>query len=390
MNSVVLKLFNSYSGRKEAFVSLKAKTAKMYVCGITPYDVTHMGHAFTYISFDVLARYLTFNGLKVVYTQNVTNIDDDILRKANEESRNWRTLGDFWTKKYLEDMKMLNVSKPTYYVKATDSIGEIVKVVGTLLKKGSAYKSGGNVYFDVKKFKGYGRLSHFNVKQMKILLKERGGNPDDPNKRNPLDFILWQKWKDGEPFWNTPWGKGRPGWHIECSAMIKQHMGDQIDIHGGGRDLIFPHHESEIAQSESFTGKVPFAGYFMHTGMVMSMGEKMAKSLGNLVLVSELLKRHSPNAIRWIVLSHHYRRVWEYMPEDLRKADSYAKKIKEALKAGGSSKAHVNRNIVKEFCKAMDDDLDTPAALALLKELLEEGKDTATIKHISGILGFTN
>lgn len=386
---MMLKLFNSYSGKKEVFRPLKAKAVRMYVCGITPYDVTHLGHAFTYLSFDVLARYLAFNGFKVIYTQNVTDIDDDILKRAREEGTDWKELGNFWTKKYLDDMKKLNVIKPTHYVKATDSIGEIVKIVGTLLRKGFAYQSGGNIYFEVKKFKGYGKLSHFTIKQMKILLKERGGNPEDPNKRNQLDFILWQKWKAGEPFWETPWGRGRPGWHIECSAMIEQYMGDQIDVHGGGRDLIFPHHESEVAQSESFTGKAPFARYFMHTGMVMSMGEKMAKSLGNLVLVSDLLKRHSPNAIRWMILSHHYRRVWEYVPEDLREADSYAKKMGRSLKTRNDGRSKVNSSIVREFCKVMDDDMDTPKAIGMLKVLLDGGRETATIAYISRILGFS-
>ncbi len=293
-------LYNSSSNKKEEFIPAKPGSVSLYVCGVTPYDTTHLGHAFTYLSFDVLIRYLKSKGFKVNYVQNVTDIDDDVLRKAKEQKMDWKELGDFWTKRYLSDMKSINALYPTHYVKATSAIPRIIKIVSKLVKDGFAYKNGANVYFDVKKFSGYGNLSHFSESQMRLLLSERGGDINDHKKKNPLDFIVWQGWKEGEPFWDSPWGKGRPGWHIECSAMINEFLGDQIDIHGGGRDLIFPHHESEIAQSESFTGKRPFSRFFMHTAMVMHSGEKMSKSLGNLVLISQLLKSHSPNAIRWM------------------------------------------------------------------------------------------
>jgi L-cysteine:1D-myo-inositol 2-amino-2-deoxy-alpha-D-glucopyranoside ligase len=384
---MVLRIFDSGSGRKEVFRPLNAKKVSMYVCGVTPYDVTHLGHAFTYISFDALARYLRYKGFSVVYTQNVTNIDDDILRKSKEEGRDWKEFGDFWTKKYLQDMKNINVQMPTHYVKATDSIPQIIRIIKSLIARKVAYQSGANIYFDVKKFPGYGKLSHFTPKQMKLLLKERGGDPDDPNKRNPLDFILWQGWKEGEPFWKTPWGKGRPGWHIECSAMINQYMGDQIDIHGGGRDLVFPHHESEIAQSESYTRKAPFVGDFMHTAMVMSAGEKMSKSLGNLVLVSNLLKKYSPNAIRWVLLSHHYRQIWEYDKGEFDEAEKYMKKARKSIYSVKPSKSKVDRSAVIEFDNAMDDDLNTPQALQIVKELLRRD-DAYTASYIMGILGF--
>jgi L-cysteine:1D-myo-inositol 2-amino-2-deoxy-alpha-D-glucopyranoside ligase len=265
---------------------------------------------------------------------------------------------------------------------------QIIEMVGALLEKKAAYKSGKNVYFDVKRFAGYGRLSHFTEEQMRILLRERGGNPDDPNKRNPLDFIIWQGWKSGEPFWETAWGKGRPGWHIECSAMIKRYLGDQIDIHGGGRDLIFPHHESEIAQSESLTGKSPLATCFMHTAMVMSMGEKMSKSLGNLVLVADLMKVHSPNAIRWMLLSHHYRQAWEYAPEELDEAESCATMIKTLGPGTGKpGRQRLNKRALSGFTEAMNDDLNTPEALRISKKLMEGG-DADTARHILGTLGF--
>ena len=385
---MALRLYNTGSMRKEQFRTLATGKVTVYVCGVTPYDTTHLGHAFTYLSFDTLIRYLKFKGFKVTYTQNVTDIDDDILRKAKEQGRNWRELGQYWTDRYLRDMDNLNVAMPDHYAKATESIPEIIKIVSALLKRKYAYVSNGNVYFDVSRFPRYGQLSHFSGKQMKILLKERGGDPDDLNKRNPLDFILWQRWKKNEPSWDAPFGKGRPGWHIECSAMINQYLGDKIDIHGGGRDLVFPHHESEIAQSESYTGKRPFAGYFMHTGTVMYMGEKMAKSLGNLVMVSDLLKKHSPNVIRWLILSHHYRKVWEYLDEDIDHAGRCARLVDKVMRQRpGNGK--VNKRLVSRFEQIMDDDIDTPAALEFIRSLLDEGKETGTARYLLGVLGFS-
>lgn len=383
---MALKLFNSLSGMKEEFTPLEKGKVKMYVCGVTPYDTTHLGHAFTYVFFDVLSRYLSFKGFEVSYTQNVTDIDDDIIRKSREEKRGWKELGDFWTRRYLSDMKSLSVRKPTHYVKATETIGEMKRIIAGLLEKGYAYRSAGNVYFNVPRFKSYGSLSRFNPKQMAYLLRERGGNPDDPNKKDPLDFILWQKRKGGEPHWSSPWGEGRPGWHIECTAMIMKYLGEQIDIHGGGRDLVFPHHESEIAQAEGFTGRAPFSKYFVHTAMVMYYGEKMAKSLGNLVLVSDLLKEHSPNAIRWLLLSHSYRRVWEYDPAELEEADKFA-----AIIGSIGKRAHGKApkdKIMRSFEAHMDDDMDTEGVIRMLKPILSGSKDMPSAVRILGILGF--
>ncbi len=381
-----LMLFNSSSGRKEPFRTLKSGSVSIYVCGVTPYDTTHIGHAFTYLSFDALIRYLVFRGLNVNYTQNVTDIDDDVLRKAREQHKDWRALGTFWTRRYLADMKGLNALKPTHYVKATGAILQIIRMVAALVEGGFAYESAGNVYFNVKKFPRYGRLSHYSEAQMRLLLKERGGDPSDPNKRNPLDFIVWQAWKEGEPYWSSPWGRGRPGWHIECSAMIREYLGERIDIHGGGRDLIFPHHESEIAQSESFTGKRPFSRYFMHTAMVMRDGEKMSKSLGNLVLVSNLLKRHSPNAVRWLLLSHHYRRVWEFVQDELDAAESTVERISRYL--AKEPKAKPDADVMKRFSSAMDDDLDTPAVLDMISRLCESAAGQGSARQMMRVLGF--
>ncbi len=383
---MALVLYNSISKKKEAFVPLRSGYVSLYVCGVTPYDTTHLGHAFTYVAFDVLIRYLKSTGLKVDYVQNVTDIDDDILRKAKEQNMGWKELGEFWTKRYLNDMKSINALPPTHYVKATDSIPRIIKIVSKLEKESFAYKSGSNVYFNTKKFPGYGDLSHFNEAQMLMLLSERGGNINDPKKKNKLDFIVWQGWKEGEPYWDSPWGKGRPGWHIECSAMINEFLGDQIDLHGGGRDLIFPHHESEIAQSESFTGKHPFSRFFLHTAMVMYMGEKISKSLGNLVLVSQLIKSNSPNAIRWMLLSNHYRKVWEYEPSDIEKAEEAITSINSYLAKPGAKS--LNKVALKNFAAAMEDDLDTPAALEIIKKLVESKKDQETARKILDTLGF--
>lgn len=355
----MIKLYNSLTKRKEVFVPREKNKVKLYVCGITPYDTTHLGHAFTYIHFDILARYLRFSGYEVIYTQNVTDIDDDILKKALESGKNWQELGNYWTKQYLEDMKKLNVQLPTHFVKATNSIPTMTRIIEKLLNKQYAYKSGGNVYFDISKFEAYGKLSRLSKREMIALSKERGANPNDPNKKNPLDFILWQSSKPKEPVWDALFGKGRPGWHIECSAMNLDCLGEQIDIHGGGKDLIFPHHESEIAQSESFTGVSPFAKLWMHTAMVLYQGDKMSKSLGNIVMISDLLKTYSPNAIRFLLLSHHYRKPWEFDIAELNKAENDIEQIKKGLNNNAVSSASI---------KELSDDLNTPKALKMLIE----------------------
>lgn len=382
----MLQLFNSLTQKKEIFKSIKPKEVSLYVCGITPYDTTHLGHAFTYVSFDVLVRYLKFKGYKVNYVQNITDIDDDILKKAREAKQDWRKLGQFWTEKFVKDMKTLNVISPTHFVKATDSIDKMIEIINKLLKTGFAYRNNGNIYFDVSKDKNFGKLSKYNRKQMQILLKERGGDPKDPNKKNPLDFILWQKSKTGEPSWKAPFGDGRPGWHIECSAMVHEYLGAQIDIHGGGKDLIYPHHESEIVQSENFSGKSPFARFWMHSSMVLYCGEKMAKSLGNLVMVSDLLKKYTANDLRWYLLTHHYKEPWEYMECDIEESRFEVSKIKKALNQGLGDKK-ISRSYVIKFEEIMDNDLDTPTALKYISKLAKEGK-IATAHHLLNLLGF--
>lgn len=391
----MLRLFNSLTQKKEIFKPFKKNEASIYVCGITPYDTTHLGHAFVYVSFDVLIRYLKYKGYEINYTQNVTDIDDDLLKKVKEDDMDWKELGKFWTDRFLKDLKVLNVLPPTHYVKATDSVPEIVKIINGLLEKGYAYKKNGIVYFDISKVKNYGKLSRYSNSQMKLLLKERGGDPNDPNKINPLDFILWQESKSDEPSWSAPFGDGRPGWHIECSAMIKQYLGDQIDIHGGGKDLIYPHHESEIAQSESYTGKIPFSKFFIHIAMVMSCGEKMSKSLGNLIMVRDLLKKYCANTIRWYLLSYHYRSPWEYMEVDIKNCDGKVKKIEKALKIK-TEKGKLLKSYVRQFEKAMDDDINVQKAQAILEELVgkilmnndKASDEKTTLIRFLNILGF--
>ena len=382
-----MKLYNTLTRKKENFKSIKNKEVSIYACGITPYDTTHLGHAFVYVFFDALIRYLNFKNYKINYTQNVTDIDDDILRKAKEENKDWKEIGKFWTDKFLNDLKFLNVLPPTNYVKATDSVKKIIEITEELINKKIAYEKNGNVYFDVKKFKKYGELSKYTESQMILISKERGADPNDPLKKQPLDFILWQKSKEGEPFWESPWGNGRPGWHIECSAMINQYLGDRIDIHGGGRDLIFPHHESEIAQSESYTGKDPFVKYWMHISMVMYEGEKMSKSLGNLIMISELSKKYSANSIRWLLLSHHYREPWEFDYSDIEEAQEKVSLIKELLNNFPDVKPDIK--LREEFESFLDDDFDTPKALDLLFGSAKgETPDASFIKKGMDTLGF--
>jgi L-cysteine:1D-myo-inositol 2-amino-2-deoxy-alpha-D-glucopyranoside ligase len=397
----MMQLYNTLSRKKENFKPTVDPRVTLYVCGITPYDTTHLGHAFTYTVFDVLYRFLEFQNYSVNYTQNVTDIDDDILKKAKENHRhssesgnpalsdNWKVLGTYWTKKFLTDMKSLNNTPPTNYVKATEAIPTMIEIIKKLLIDGFAYERNGNVYFFVRKDREYGKLSGYTREQMIQLSRERGANPDDPMKIDPLDFILWQRSKNDEPFWSSPWGKGRPGWHIECSAMVYKYLGKKIDIHGGGSDLRFPHHESEIAQSEAFTEEKPFSQFFLHVGMVGFQGEKISKSLGNLIMISDLLKNYTPNTIRYLLLSHHYRAPWEYYDEQIRAAKKVMDAIESKLKQFSNSQENKNsKEEMKAFIEALSDDLDTPDALDILHKTIEN-RNTTGAKKMLDVLGFT-
>ncbi len=337
------------------------------MCGITPYDTTHLGHAFTYTSADILVRYLEFQGLKVNYVQNVTDIDDDILRKAKEMEEDWRAVGDQWTRYFINDMIASERTPARFLPARTDVIEEIVATVEKLLEAGVAYEREGSVYFDIHAWDSFGKLSQLPYGKMLPIANERGNRPDDPNKRDPLDFVLWQAQGPGEPAWESPWGAGRPGWHIECSTMATKYLGQTVDIHSGGLDLCFPHHECEIAQVEPVTGKTPFVRTWMHVAMVRHEGEKMSKSLGNLVMVRDLLKEWSPDGLRIYLGSHHYREPWSFNVEELEAAEAMARKVSQALSTpGGEAEPLDPGPAMAAFTSAMDDDLNTPQAIDVI------------------------
>jgi len=372
-----VKLYNSLSKTIEPFQP-QGDSVSIYVCGITPYDTTHLGHAFTYTSADILIRYLEYKGLTVRYVQNVTDIDDDILRKAREAGDDWQNLGNRWTAHFIQDLISLNVRPPDFYPRATDVIPEIIALVEKLLEQGCAYESGGNVYFEVASWPEFGKLSALPLSEMLPVANERGNNPNDPQKRNPLDFVLWQAQATGEPAWLSPWGPGRPGWHIECSTMSTQFLGETIDFHSGGGDLIFPHHECEIAQIEPVTGKKPFVRFWIHAAMVHHDGAKMSKSLGNLIMVRDLLKIYSPDVLRIYLGRHHYREVWSYSESELSLAEEFSKKINQALLVQGDSGKSIDPAwAIKVFEAALEDDLNTPVACQVLCDLADKLIDGA-------------
>ncbi|MEA2585927.1 MAG: L-cysteine:1D-myo-inositol 2-amino-2-deoxy-alpha-D-glucopyranoside ligase [Thermomicrobiales bacterium] len=393
-------LFNTQTGQAEPF-SAPSGTVGIYVCGVTPYDTTHVGHAFTFLTFDILVRYLRFLDYSVTYVQNVTDIDDDILRKAKEDGLPWNELGRRETEKYRQDMRDLNALEFDHFTKATEHVPEMVALIEELIKAELAYVANGNVYFSVDKDPEFGKLSHIPRDQMLPIANERGNTPDDPNKRDPLDFVLWQAAAPGEPTWDSPWGAGRPGWHIECSAMSTRYLGPTFDIHGGGADLVFPHHECEIAQSEGATGQKPFARYWMHVGMVRYLGEKMSKSLGNLVLVRDALNNYSSDALRLYLFSHHYRSAWEYHEHELDEWATLAADLREAIDIPSYGiDQEIDVSIFRErFLNALDDDLDTPTAIEALREIAQsileapeedDARDAqATLQELAALLGLT-
>lgn len=361
-----MKLYDTLTREIQEFAPRRGQIG-IYVCGITPYDTTHLGHAFTYSVADILIRYLEYQGRAVRYVQNVTDVDDDLLRVAAERQEDWRRMGDRWTAHYIEDMAGLNVRPPDILPRASDVIPQIIESVQKLLEAGVAYPAGGGVYFDLDAWPAYGRLSRLAPEQMLPIANERGNRPGDPNKRRPLDFVLWQAQAPGEPAWDSPWGPGRPGWHIECSTMASQYLGQTVDLHAGGEDLVFPHHESEIAQTEPLTGQ-PFASHWLHVAPVGHLGQKMSKSLGNLVMVRGLLDRWSPDAIRFYLAGNHYREPWTYDPEALHDAsrDAQALAAAAALSSAKGESLRVDE-LIAEFHQAIERDLDTPAAIAVLR-----------------------
>ncbi len=350
----------------------------MYTCGITPYDAAHLGHAFVYLSFDVLTRRLLDAGHDVRCVRNVTDVDDDMLRKARELGVNYLDLAAQEMVTFERDMKLINLLPVYSEPRATSAIPEILTLIGKTFENGMAYEVDGSVYFEVSKFPRFGNVSHVSREAMLDLAALHGGRPDDPNKRDPLDFVLWQPSLEDEPAWESRWGAGRPGWHIECSALALRELGETVDIHGGGRDLAFPHHECEVAQSESVTG-TQFVRHWMHVGLVALDGIKMSKSLGNLVFVHDLASRSESAAVRLALLEHQYREDWEWREELLSRAQSRLATWRTTLTTGRSS------SVLDDVRAALDDDLDTPAALRAIDAAAHAGSSVASAASVLGI-----
>ncbi len=382
-----MKLYNALSRQVEPFITL-GDIVTLYVCGITPYDTTHLGHAFTYLVFDTLIRYLEATGQTVRYVQNVTDIDDDILRRAAQEGIGWQELGERETARFLQDMAALNVRPPDIYPRATQEMEMIQAIAVDLLQKGFAYERNASIYFRVHSDPEFGKLSGYDYAKMLATANERGNHPEDTNKEDPLDFVLWQATQPDEPAWESPWGPGRPGWHIECSAMSMRYLGPTIDIHGGGGDLLFPHHECEIAQSEKFSGQTPFVRFWMHTAMVRMDGDKMSKSLGNMVFIRDLLQHYAADDVRAYLLSHHYRTPFEWTADEMAAAAHRVAAWRDAWAATHSQQSARRAldvaPLVAQFHKAMEDDFDTPAALHILDRLAGKIADARDGEHDVG------
>jgi cysteinyl-tRNA synthetase len=396
-----IKVFNTLSGRKEEFQPRNPPRVDMYVCGITPYSSSHFGHGMSAVNFDMIRRYLTYRGYDVRYVQNFTDIDDKIINRANELGEDPRQLPIRYISEYADSLRLLNVQPAIAYPRATGEIEKIVELIQGLIAKGHAYVVDGDVYFRVASDDDYGKLSHRSVDDLVA-----GARVDvDERKETPADFALWKSAKPGEPIWPSPWSDGRPGWHIECSAMSLRYLGEQIDIHGGGQDLIFPHHENEIAQTESFTGKVPFVRYWMHNGFVLFNETKMSKSLGNTVLLPEALAAHPPDAVRLFILQSHYRSPLNLTDEGFDAAERGIERLRAAIgdepePAGPARSSTAVEQLRGQFVAAMDDDFNTPGALAALFDLAREANrrreagDTedlaaarAALRELSAVLG---
>lgn len=363
-----MQLYNSFTATTEPFSIPTDRPVKLYVCGVTPYDTTHVGHARTYLLFDTLVRYLQWKGAEVHYCQNVTDVDDPLFERAERDQIHWRDLAEREVQRFLEDCKALNIAMPTFFPRASGEIETIIRIVEQLVALGNAYVRDGNVYFRIKSDPDFGTMARMGYDDMLATANQNGNKPDDPRKDDPLDFVLWQRGNPGDPSWESPWGAGRPGWHIECSAMAMRYLGPQIDIHGGGSDLLFPHHSCEIAQTETVTGQRPFSRFWLHIGMVYLDGEKMSKSRGNLVFAHKALEEHDANALRWSLLSVPYAQELHYKREHVVQATAVVNRLSEALAVAdseGSSSLDLSR-AGDAFNAAMADNLDTSKALDIL------------------------
>lgn len=391
-----IRIYNTLTQKKEVFKPIEEGKVKMYVCGPTVYNYIHIGNARPAIVFDTVRRYLEFRGYEVKYVSNFTDVDDRIIKAANENNEDVFSLADRFIRAYFEDIAALGCLKAAHHPRVTENMDIIIHFIKGLIDKDFAYESDGDVYFRTKKFQEYGKLSHQSIDDLRLGARIEVGE----KKQDPLDFALWKAAKPGEVYWESPWGKGRPGWHIECSAMAREYLGDTIDIHAGGQDLTFPHHENEIAQSESLTGK-PFANYWMHNGYINIDNEKMSKSLGNFVLVHDIITQHDPNVLRFFMLSVHYRHPINYSEELLNNAKSALERLQTSYQ-NLKHRLEASTNLVEDdqkwfdqianfhnqFIEEMDDDFNTANAISVLFEvsklanyyLMEKNTSTVVIR----------
>ncbi len=376
---MTLKVFNTLRKRKENFVPAEKGKVGMYVCGPTVYDCIHIGNARSFVAFDVIRRYLEYKGYNVMYVSNLTDVDDKTIRRAKEMGISLQQLGERYSNDYFNDLATLNIKKPDINPRATQHIEEIIDLIQILLDKGRAYVADGTVYYDVSKVEEYGKLSGNKAEAL-----EAGARIEvDPKKRTPADFVLWKKQKPGEPAWSSPWGKGRPGWHVECSVMAMKYLGETLDIHGGGKDLIFPHHENEIVQSESASGK-PFAKYWLHNEWLTVNGEKMSKSLGNFITAHEAIEKYGSQVVRFFLASIHYRSPIDFNDRSLKQAKRSLEKFLNTMekfdelgerkhkKANGEDLLKKVEKTRQKFEEAMDNDFNTPLAVSALSSLIRE------------------
>ena len=390
---MTIKFYNSLTNQKEDFVSINEGEVGMYVCGMTVYDNCHLGHARAMMAFDILARYLRYQNYKVNFVRNITDIDDKIIERANENNETIDALTDRTIASMHEDFSKLGLELPTNEPRATDHIEGMIKMINELIDKGHAYHSeSGDVFFAVRTFPEYGKLSNKNIDDLNPGARIK----EDDSKKDPLDFVLWKSAKPNEPSWDSPWGLGRPGWHIECSVMSLENLGEHFDIHGGGPDLLFPHHENEIAQSECASDH-KFANYWMHSGLLKINGEKMSKSLGNFAMLKDLYDSYHPEVIRYYLISSHYRSSLNFDNESLDQARSALTRLYQALLLAPSEETDLHDESISEFIKSMNDDLNTPEALSTLfglaklinnsQNVQEQSMYSSTMKELGQVLG---
>ena len=393
---MAIKFYNSLTNQKEDFVPIREGEVGVYVCGMTVYDNCHLGHARAMMAFDILARYLRYQNYKVNFIRNITDIDDKIIERANENKETIDALTDRTIASMQEDFSKLGLEIPTNEPRATDHIEGMIAMISTLIDKGHAYHSeGGDVFFAVRTFPEYGKLSNKNIDD----LNPGSRIEEDDSKKDPLDFVLWKSAKPNEPSWDSPWGLGRPGWHIECSVMSLENLGKHFDIHGGGPDLLFPHHENEIAQSECASDH-KFANYWMHSGLLKINGEKMSKSLGNFAMLKDLFASYHPEVIRYYLISSHYRSSLNFDNESLDQARSALTRLYQAISVAPSQESDLHDDSVKEFIHSMNDDLNTPEALSTLfglAKLINSSQDAqdqsmyaSTMRELGKVLGLLN